>query len=240
MTKQSSNDTLERTAGWEEAVARFLEQTPDYFLSHPELLAALTLPHPESGRAVSLVERQVRVLRDRNEQLTRELRELIAIARDNDQLAERAQRFAVAMIEAGSLDDALDTARDMLRQEFGLDGVALRITGNPRPACPRREFVEHDDTVLHGLLAQLGGRNGQPLCGSGLDADTLRALFGEAAPEIRSTAVVGLGRHALRGVLALGSRDAQRFRADMGTLYLGRLGELLMAALVRHLVQAEG
>ena len=148
MNKKPSIEGQEKDPSWEEAVGRYLEQTPDYFLRHPELLAALALPHPEAGRAVSLVERQVRVLRDRNEQSTHQLQELIVFARDNDQLGERVQRFALAMIDSDSLDEVLDTAQDMLRQEFSLDGVAVRLTGNPRPACPRQEFVTPDDAIV--------------------------------------------------------------------------------------------
>ena len=238
MNKKPSIENLEKELSWEEAVGRYLEQTPDYFLRHPELLAALALPHPEAGRAVSLVERQVRMLRDRNEQSTHQLQELIAFARDNDQLGERVQRFALAMIDSDSLDEVLDTAQDMLRQEFSLDGVAVRLTGNPRPGNLRQEFVVPDDAVLDGLLTSLAARNGQPLCGAAHAADTLAALFGAQAGNIRSTAVIGLTRHALRGVLVLASSDPQRFRADMGTVYLERLGELLIAAIARRLVIA--
>jgi uncharacterized protein YigA (DUF484 family) len=148
------------------------------------------------------------------------------------------QRFALAMIDTDSLDEVLDTAQDMLRQEFSLDGVAVRLTGNPRPACPRQEFVAHDDAILDGLLTRLAERNGQPLCGATHEAATLDVLFGAQAGNIRSTAVVGLTRHALRGVLVLASRDSQRFRADMGTVYLVRLGELLMSGIARRLVVA--
>ncbi len=236
MNKKPSIESPEKDLSWEEAVGRYLEQTPDYFLRHPELLAALALPHPEAGRAVSLVERQVRVLRDRSEQSTHQLQELIAFARDNDQLGERLQRFALSMIDSDTLDEVLDTAQDMLRQEFSLDGVAVRLTGNPRPVCARQEFVAPDDATLDGLLTSLAARNGQPLCGAEHTAETLAALFGEQAGNIRSTAVIGLTRHALRGVLVLASRDPQRFRADMGSVYLVRLGELLMAGVARRLV----
>ena len=64
MNKKPSIEGLEKELSWEEAVGRYLEQTPDYFLRHPELLAALALPHPEAGRAVSLVERQVRAVEE--------------------------------------------------------------------------------------------------------------------------------------------------------------------------------
>jgi uncharacterized protein YigA (DUF484 family) len=263
MNKKPSIESLQKDQSWDEAVGRYLEQTPDYFLRHPELLAALALPHPEAGRAVSLVERQVRVLRDRNEQSMQQLQELIAFARENDQVGERVQRFALAVIDSDSLDEVLDTAQDMLRQEFSLDGVAVRLTGNPRPATAmeggsaereavptgtntgavfppssRQEFVTPDDAILDGLLTSLDARNGQPLCGAVHDNAMLEALFGSQSGNICSTAVIGLTRHALRGVLVLASSDPQRFRADMGTVYLVRLGELLMAGVARHLVVA--
>ncbi len=238
MSKLPLTEKTEAGGSREELVRRFLEESPDYFLSHPELLAALVLPHPESGRAVSLVERQVRVLRDRNERMARELGELLAIARDNDQLGERVQRFALAMIDADSLDDALDTGQDMLRQEFGLDGVALRLTGNPHPAQPRAEFVVSGDPALAGLQARLSGRGGQPECGPLSDAGLFGTLFGAGAGEIASTALVPLARRGLSGVLALGSRERERFRPDMGTVYLQRLGDLLLCGIARHLVIA--
>jgi len=238
MNKQPSSESIERTTGWEETVTRFLEATPDYFLRHPELLAALVIPHPETGRAVSLVERQVRVLREQNDTLSRQLHELIANARDNDQLAERLQRFALAVVDAAALDDLLDTVQDMLRQEFSLDGVALRLTGNPRPSCVRPEFVEADDATLDDLHTRLAARNGQPLCGEVLDASTVATLFGPSADAIRSVAIIGLERRGLHGVLVLGSGEAQRFRPDMGTVYLARLGDLLMGGIARHLTTA--
>jgi hypothetical protein len=46
---------------------------------------------------------------------------------------------------------------------------------------------------------------------------------------------VPLGQTRAVGLLALGSEDAQRFYAEMGTLYLRRIGELTAAALAARL-----
>lgn len=235
----NKSPVAESDSDWEASVTRFLEQHPDYFLRHPELLAALAIPHADAGRAVSLVERQVKVLRDRNDSMARELKELLTIARDNDLLGERVQRFALAMLESASLDEALDTAQDMLRQEFGLDGVAIRLTGNPRPECPRPEFVSGEHELLNRLLICLSERNNQPLCGPLPEGVSPTDLFGDAGHEIHSIAAISLMRRGLHGGLVLGSRETQRFRADMGTVYLARIGDLLMAALTRHLVSAD-
>jgi len=235
----NKNPATEAGDSREELVTRFLEQTPDYFLRHPELLAALAIPHSDAGRAVSLVERQVKVLRDRNETMALELKELLGIARDNDLLGERVQRFAIAMLESTTLDEALDIAQDMLRQEFGLDGVTIRLTGNPKPPHARPEFVTGEHELLNRLLIGLSERNNQPLCGPVPAGVSAAELFGDTGDEIHSLAIISLMRRGLQGVLVLGSRESQRFRADMGTVYLTRLGDLLMAALARHLVMAD-
>ena len=112
---------------WEDAVARYLEEHPDYFQRHPELLARITLMHAVGGRAVSLIERQVQVLRDQSRNLQRQLRELLGNARDNDALTDRLHRLALAMVDGRTLDDALDAAGDILRQEFQFDGARLLL-----------------------------------------------------------------------------------------------------------------
>lgn len=48
----------------EAQVAEFLQQHPDFFTRNAKLLEKLHVPH-ETGRAVSLVERQTSVLREK-------------------------------------------------------------------------------------------------------------------------------------------------------------------------------
>jgi len=199
----------------DEVVTRFLESHPDYLLRHPRLLAALDIPHLGKGAAESLIERQVKVLREHNQTVSNELRQLVDRARENEQLVGRVQRFAVAMVEARSPDEAADVARDMLRQEFELDAVVLCL---PTDA----------GLPLAALEARLAER--KPLPGVRLDSEERAALFGRDAIPLLSVALVPL---TPRGMLVLGSRDARRFTPDMGTVHLERLGALLSAALGR-------
>lgn len=230
MSQKLTNEEPQAELSWEDAVARYLEDHPEYFEDRPDTLARLVLTHPVSGQTVSLIERQVHVLREREDALNRQLRELVGIARENDVLGNRLHRFAMAMLDAAALDEAFDAAAELLRQEFRLDAVAVRVKGTP---CDRAEIVAADDRILAGLLAPLV--SGKPLCGARHDEAALRYLFGERGGDILSTALVPLGDKSDRGVLALGSRDPQRFHAGMGTVYLSRLGELLMHGLARHL-----
>ncbi|MFQ5993634.1 MAG: DUF484 family protein [Acidiferrobacterales bacterium] len=233
MSRKLTSGEQQNELTWEEAVGRYLEDNPDYFLRHGDVLASLQIPHPETGDAISLVERQLQALRDQNHRLQQQLRELVAIARENDVLGERLHHFAQAMIDAASIDDALNTAQDLLRQEFKLDQVVIRFLGNAPGTAGRPEFTDADDHQLKSLLKQFVG--GRPICGGKYDDRMMVSLFGTGAAEIKSTAMIALGGEIPRGVLCLGSRDPHRFHPDMGTVYLVRLGELLMRGAAKYL-----
>lgn len=236
MSQKQTNEELQQEISWEEAVARFLEQNPDYFQRHPDLLGRIALAHQVGGRAVSLIERQVQVLRDENRNFQRQLRELLGLARDNDALTARLHQFALAMLDARALDDALDAAADILRQEFSLDGARLLVRGRAGAAGDvlggTSPGARDDDTLLDELLALI--KDGKPVCGEAPGAPTLRALFGEHATDIKTWALIALGGAAPFGALALASRDPYRFHAGQGTVFLTRLGELLAHGLARH------
>lgn len=232
MSQKQPNSGLDQEISWEEAVARYLEDHPDYFQRHPELLARIALTHAVGGRAVSLIERQVQVLRDQSRNLQRQLRDLVGNARDNDALADRLDRFALAMIDGRALDDVLDGALDLLRGEFRLDGIRILLRARDGFAAGRAEVVSGDEPPFEELLRKLG--SGKPLCGEAPEAPVLRYLFGESATDIKTCALIPLGGASPYGLLALGSRDPYRFHAGMGTVYLTRLGELLAHGLARH------
>lgn len=226
--------SLEETL--EETLARYLADNPDFFERHVDLLTTLRIPHYESGRAVSLIERQVEALRHKHRDLHRQLRDLIAFARQNDILSERLHHFALAMIAAASFDDVLSTAQDMLRQEFKLDAVAILLTGGPEATAGRTGLVAAGDRRLEELLQRY--TPAKPVIGAKLDAETFAYLFGDHAGAIGSCAVVALGSRGasgLRGLLGLGSNDPHRFHSDMASHYLTKLGDLLMASLARYL-----
>jgi uncharacterized protein YigA (DUF484 family) len=196
---------------WEEAVSRFLSDNPEFFTTHPEILVDITVPHPQSGQAVSLIERQVGVLRDHNRQLERQLRELISNAKENEVITRRLHEFARHLLEASDIDALLDVATMQVKEAFYLDATSIRI-GTHEPSGDKT-----------------------PVCGSFLDESQLHFLFGDARDNIKSCALVPLKFEGIGGVYCLGSQDPHRFDQEMATDYLARLGELIASALARHL-----
>ena len=231
MTQKLPSDEFQTELSWEEAVSRYLEDHPDYFLRYPDLLSRLLLLHETGGKAVSLIERQVQVLREQNQALQRQLRELVNNARENDVLSGRLHRFATAMMGCTSLDDVIDTTYDLLRQEFKLDAVVILLQGQPA-AGGRPELVPEDDKRLNNLFQQFS--SGKPICGGKFEDSLMSYLFSGRASEIRSTALIPLGDKTPHGVLGLGTHDPHRFHPGMGTVYLTRLGDMLTHSLARH------
>lgn len=217
---------------WEEAVSRYLMDNRDYFERHPDVLEALRIPHIGKGSAVSLLEHQVGALRARMTAKDRDWQAFIAIARDNDNLGEKLHRFAVALIDAPSLDDVMGSIYDLARRELRLDQVVIRLGVDGGSLLGRSEFVSPDDTHLRQALAMAGE---QPVCGPTSVLGDLRAELGSEEAQLQSVALVPLRDPVRSGFLLLASRDRQRFPIGVGTVYLVRLGELLMRGCARYL-----
>ncbi len=217
----------------EKSVADYLRDNPDFFQNNTSLLAALQVPHAV-GPAVSLVEHQVKVLRDQNSQLKRKLMDLVHVARDNNRLNERMHQLTLGLINASSLEALLDTLRENLLVEFKADTVNLRLAGLPE-ARARECAVDIFDTDSKELNHfEVFLKSSRPQCGR-FKQEQLQYLFGDQAQAIESVALIPLGPKISLGLLAIGSREASRFHPGMGTLFLTHLGELTGLLLADHL-----
>ena len=213
-----------------EEIAQYLQDHPQFFEEHAELMSHMVIPHPHGGRTISITERQMLSLRDKNKQLEVKMNELLQFGEENDSISEKMHRLGVAMIAAASFQSVLHTLNFHLRDDFSIPHVALRLWNRPDNADELPEFTE-GSAELQAFAETLG----QPYCGSTSGFET-SSWFGEASKQVRSQALIAMRNGGgTIGMIALGSEDAQRFYAGMGTLYLERLGEMASAALARVL-----
>jgi uncharacterized protein YigA (DUF484 family) len=209
----------------EKDVVEFLQKHPRFFENNIDLLAEMHLPHP-SGNAISLIERQVNILRENNQALEKKLNNLIQIARDNDKLNARIQKMALALMETTSLDDVFYSVQDILRSEFMADSVVLRLFNSSQQTSNVDDvaFITRDD-ALEQLFSKFFRQN-KPLCGT-LNEAQASFLFADAAADIASAALVPVCDKECFGLLAIGSYDKQRFNPAMGTVFLTYIGEMV-------------
>lgn len=217
----------------EAQVAEYLLNHPDFFSRHVKLLEKLHVPH-ETGRAVSLIERQTTVLREKNQNLTAHLSDLIDIARHNDLQFDKTKRMVLALLEAETLDDIAVAIDESLCQDFASDSTALLLfTNKPLDVNNLRLMLREDAAVINNLV----GTN-LPSCGR-LSETENEFIFGEEAVKVQSAAVVPLVQGETLGLLAIGSFDPNYFSSSQGTVLLSYVGEVLSRVAYRVLRQQE-
>ncbi len=204
----------------EEDVAAWLQEHPEFFENHAEMLAGIAIPHPYGGRTISLSERQLLTLREKNKALEKKLHEVVTYARENEELGLKVHQFACALFGARDAAAAEGAITYELHERFAVPHVALRLW---REAPPSAEVLTFAD------------ESRQPVCTQRAMYDT-QEWFGEMGPHLRSFAYLPLrASEQSIGLLVLASEDAQRFYPEMGTLFLQRIAEICSSKLKSHL-----
>jgi uncharacterized protein YigA (DUF484 family) len=210
-----------------EAVVAYLQQHPDFFESQEALLSTLRISH-KRGDTVSLVEHQLKLLRERNSELRQRLGQLMDVARDNDRLFEKTRRLMLDILDATSLEDVVMAVDDSLRQSFKVPFVSLILFSDTPVPVGRTVTLGEAQQALGVRLA-----DGRPVTGT-LPPSELEFLFGAGQHEqVASTALAPLVHQGLHGVLAIGSANAEHYRSSVGTLFLSHIAEVLSRVIPR-------
>lgn len=236
MEKSEAKAQSHATDALDEAtVVEYLQQHADFLQQHPDVLAEQAVAH-DSGAATSLIERQVGVLRTSNRELQARLNELIEMARGNEQRVTRLNNIAKALLAA---DDDAEFAAALVAcicREMRVDAVYAGLRRLPAAIGSGAATLEPlaEDGPASAAVTHVF-RRGKPICGP-LSAAQVAALFGgHGGAALASAAMLPLGTGGVQGALVLASADTDYFEADMGTLFLELLGDLVTTGLRRHL-----
>jgi len=220
------NESQEKLGAHE--VAAFLRRHPRFLQQFPDLAVSLVVPR-EEGSAASLASYQLEVLRDKNRELSRRLQDLFANAQENERLSVRTHQLTLALMRQKTPADTLRAMAATLAEDFNGDLVRL-VVFHPIDGLDDTEWLQviaQDDARLQPFRDCLA--DGEPLCGR-LQPEKHALLYGMRAEEVQSTALLPLPGV---GLIAVGSRDTNRFFPGMGTLFLRMMGESLATALKR-------
>ena len=217
----------------EDQIAEHLIAHPDFFERHPGALARLRLPHQRGSAAISLVERQMLVLRERHATLEQKLHELIENGRANDTIAERMHRLTRRLLRAGDASAVIAALEISLREDFGASRWVMLLT-DPAYAALAGQPGTHVRYVPRGStdlkVFETFFESARPRSGQIREAQR-EFLFGAEGRQLGSAALVPLGERASLGLVAIASHDTERFVPTMSTDFLVRIGELVTEAL---------
>ncbi len=226
MTDKFDRQAQEKLGAHE--IATWLRRHPAFLQQFPDLALTLVVPR-EQGSAASLASYQLEILRDKNRELTRRLHELFGNAQENERLAVRTHQLTLALMKQ---DSAADTARAMaatLAEDFNGDLVRMVLFEQVADLQDNEwlQTLAEDDARLAPFRDCL--KDGEPICGR-LQPEKNALLYGMRAEDVASSALLPLPG---LGLLAVGSRDANRFFPGMGTLFLRMMGEAFETAMRR-------
>ncbi len=219
-------------------IAEYLQDHLNFFEEHPELVRELKLL-TDSGDAISLVEFQLRKLRDHIRQLEKENDHMIETARINSVLFEKTRSLVLSLLDARDLADLAIVLDEKLANGFDIPAVRLLLSDqfNIVDGLSLIQAVEAESLEEGGKLAQTVSDKA-PSIGR-LTRDRRTALFGKDADTIESSATLALVRGHTYGLLALGHPDPAHFQSNQDTLFLDHIGEALALILPRLLDKAK-
>lgn len=204
-----------------EQVAEYLLQNPNFFAERDDVLANMQIPHVR-GTSVSLVERQLTVLRQRNDEMRKRLSHLMRVARDNDRLFDKTRRLLLEMLDAQSIEDAVSCIDEHMRHIFKVPFFTLILFADQPVAVGRTESLAKAKTAINSVLASTE----KSMCGL-LRPVELEFLFGEEqGKEVGSAAVVAIEYQQLYGVIAIGSADPNHYNSQVDTLFLRYIAQV--------------
>ena len=216
----------------EEQVVDYLRNHLNFFAGHEELLANLSLPH-ESGKAVSLLERQVTILRDRGIEARQKLNNLLENARNNDQLFDTTRNLVLALLRSDSITELASVTQDQLANHDNIDACEIIIVEHPYlnvSHVVRTESVAKLKTDFSDVF-----RLKRTHCGP-LESEQIAYLFPAAKNTIRSTALCPvINNSEVLAMLAFGNQADNYFNVNLDTLFLDFMGHVVGAVLDRHL-----
>jgi len=240
-----SNDysTVKKAQGLEDPaqanakqVIDYLKKNRNFFVDNADLLAEMSLPH-ESGKAISLLERQVSILRDRGIEARQKLNNLLQNARNNDHLFDTTRNLVLSLLRSRDITEIVNYTQDQLSDEANVDACELILVDRPGLQVAASVRLESTQTLKERFSDVY--RLKRTHCGA-MGQEQIEYLFPESKKSIRSTALCPIvdGSEVL-ALLVLGNQAESYFNVNLDTLFLDFIGRVVGAILHRELTNPQ-
>ncbi|WP_370980651.1 DUF484 family protein [Agaribacterium sp. ZY112] len=203
-----------------ESVAAYLKDHPNFFENHEQLLGDMSVPH-KPGQAVSLVEKQLSILRERNTELRNRLSSLVDNARQNDRLFAHTRQLVLALLDSKNFAQAIDIVYSSFQTDFDIEHTEIILFDSPGISRARSDKLELGQEKIGRYL------KARQTVGGGLGESERNYIFADKADQVGSAAMAVLAYGELYGVIAVGNKDPNYYQSGMGTMFLSYIAEVL-------------
>jgi uncharacterized protein YigA (DUF484 family) len=211
-------------------VRDYLIDHPSFFEDNPDVLEAINVSH-DSGKAISLVERQITVMRDKNKVLSGQLEQLIETAKNNDQLLAKTNQLVLKLIQAEDLNSLITVLDTSLKNDFNTEFYSLTLIDKGLFTSKTAANLVSEEEAKSKISSLLSA---QKAVSGVLREEQINFLFEQSASSVASAIALPLHSSEPLGILALGSSDADFYSHDIGTVFFDYIGALLNELIPKH------
>ena len=211
-------------------VRDYLIDHPNFFEENPDILEAINVSH-DSGKAISLVERQITIMRDKNKVLSGQLEQLIETAKNNDQLLAKTNQLVLKLIQAEDLNSLITVLDTSLKNDFNTEFYSLTLIDKGLFTSKTAANLVSEEEAKSKISSLLSA---QKAVSGVLREEQINFLFEQSANNIASVIALPLNSSEPFGILALGSSDADFYSHDIGTVFFDYIGALLNELIPMH------
>lgn len=210
----------------DDIVVSYLQDNPEIYTRHPELLTSLRLTDHQRG-TVSLVERQQQQLRQKNHALEDEITQLMSIANNNEQLFSLYSDLYLRLLDCTSAGELLDCLYQAITELLSLSSFKLWLIDSVD--------IEHHSLISNDCGGIIQNRlTKEDYYFGRLQQSEQQLVFSKVTEG--SVVLVKLEfNNKVLGFLAISSQDAEHFDPRMDTLLLSQFKRLIAKLLQQHL-----
>ena len=195
-------------------VELYLLKNTDFFLTRESIVSELNFKH-SPGKAESLLERQVRKLRNEQKDLLDNLSVFLSNASDNEDLFSKSKALILKLVTAENEDKLIELMSKNLKKIFDVDAAYLKFFTNS-------EMNSLEEST--GMNFSIG----ETKYGSFADK-RIKILFGD---ESIKSVVISIFKNKNRiGLLLIGSKDKTRYLGDEDTTFIEFIRDIAEAKL---------
>lgn len=210
-------------------VRSFLRNHPDFFDNNSDILETMVIHHKTDG-AISIVERHLQKLQEKNKLLNEKLNHLIENADQNQKIFESVMTLTLKILSAHDLKSFLDILSDSFKNDFKLEFYSLILFDEDisvdHPIVISTSQIELEEKIprLISLKEPIGGQ---------FSSEDFHALFNHSDQINNSAAICKIGQEIPLGFLAIGSSDQSLYHESDSRYFLSHLSNLISQSLVK-------
>ncbi len=192
----------------------YLLENTDFFLTRESLVSELSFKHDSDG-ATSLLEMQIRKLRDEQSRLIDMLSGFVSTGKENEELFFKSKDLTLSLISAQDFTDVKKVVEEFFLNNFKVDSCILEILSDDQ-----LQILE-DETSMD--------MNKNAIHMGPLSKEKIAAFF--KTDLIKSAVVCVMKFENNFGLLKIGSNDATKYLGDGDTTFIEYIRDIIVKVL---------